>query len=105
MNNLAGVAMSGVHHARDNPLMTPFAVADLLEQYAQQVRSLPGISRTNPHVFVESKSELAGEMISEAKRLRTMAIPVAPVRLVGEIGTGRRAVRGREIRVERRRRA
>ena len=53
--------------------MTPVAIAEMLERYADLVIRLPSVSRTNPHVAMEAKSELRGEMIAEAKRLRTMS--------------------------------
>ena len=77
--------------------MTPIAVAELLERFADQVIQLPGVSRTNPHAFAEAKSELRGDMIAEAKRLRTMATP-APVRgFVGAIAPGVRTFGRREV--------
>ena len=80
--------------------MIAHEVADLLERYASQVTKLPGVSRTRPYAFAEAKSELAGAMIAEARRLRT--VPRAPMR-PGLIVPGTITVGRREIRVERRR--
>ena len=81
--------------------MIDIEVADLLEHYASQVSRLPGVSRTRPHAFAEAKSELAGAMIAEARRLRTVAR--GPSKPPGVIVPGTIAVGRREVRVERRR--
>ena len=82
--------------------MTSFEVADILERYASQVTRLPGVSRTNPHAFVEAKSELAGDMVRKAKELRTLPRVFAGR---GAIHPGVRTIGRREVRVEVRRQA
>ena len=84
--------------------MTPVSIAEMLERYADLVIRLPSVSRTNPHAAMEAKSELRGEMIAEAKRLRTMTPPPAtpPTSSVATITPGARSIGRREIQVVRR---
>ncbi len=56
--------------------MTDAEIASMLEGFATKVLELPGVSRTRPHVFVEAKSELRGEMMRTVAELRTA--PVMP---------------------------
>lgn len=79
--------------------MTPVDVAELLERYAVRVIELPGVSRTRPHAFAEAKSELAGAMRAEAKRLR---LGEAEQHSVATVPIGPRRLPGRVILVERR---
>ena len=82
--------------------MTRLEVAAILERYASKVIRIPGVSRTNPHAFAESKSELAGEMLAQARALRTeVKAPNDP----SAIRPGVRIIRGRSIQVEARRKA
>ena len=80
--------------------MTRFEVAELLERYASKVTKIPGVSRLNPHAFAEAKSELAGEMVAEAKSLRTQP-RMAPDH--DAIRPGIRVIGLRKVVVERRR--
>lgn len=79
--------------------MTPVEVAELLERYAGKVRQIRGVSRRNPHVFAEDKSELAGEMLDEARRLRT---PDKRHPDLDSFRSGTIRVGSRDVRVERR---
>ena len=83
--------------------LLPHEIAELLEGFATDVEQLPGVSRTNPHIFGEQKSELAHKLRIKAKTFRTTPriAPPAPLAIKpGTITVGRR-----EIRVETRRRA
>ncbi len=82
--------------------MTPVAVAEMLERYADLVIRLPSVSRTNPHIAMEAKSELRGEMIADAKRLRTMLVVPTPTINVATIALGIRSIGRREVQVVRR---
>ena len=80
--------------------MTRADLAARLEFYAGQVREIPGVSRRNPHAFVETKLDLASAMLAEAKELRTTA-PSKPD--LATIRPGTRTIGRREVVVERRR--
>ena len=93
----------GPHDRSDRPPVTlPHDIADLLEAFAREVEQLPGVSRRNPHIFGERKSDLVHKMRCQAKEFRTVPrAAVKPAAIVpGTIIVGRR-----EIRVEVRRRA
>ena len=88
-------------HARDHPLMTPHDLADRLEHFARRVRSIRPADHRNPHAFVEDKSEVVGELMAEARELRTVVVlPVARP----TIRPGIRMIGRRQVAVEARRR-
>ena len=80
--------------------MTRHEVAELLERIATRVEQLPGVSRINPHIFAEAKSELAGGLRADAREYRTEPRS-APTPAAFQPGT--RVIRGRKVAVELRR--
>ncbi len=80
--------------------MTRHEVAELLERIATEVEQLPGVSRINPHVFADAKSELAGGLRAEAREYRTEP-PIRPTPAAFQPGA--RVIGGRKVVVERRR--
>lgn len=97
--------MSGACHARDDPLMMlPHDVAAMLEEYALEVEHLPGVSRINPHAFVEAKSELIHKLRLKAREMRTVPVIPKPLPMLrpGAVDVGRRSVQV-EVRGGRRR--
>lgn len=83
-------------------MMLPHDVASMLEQFAIDVERIRGISRNNPHQFVEDKSEVVGAMRAKAKELRTVPVEPLPMLRPGAVDVGRRSVR---VEVRGRRRA
>ena len=76
-------------------MMLPHDVASMLEQFAIDVERIRGISRNNPHQFVEDKSEVVGALRAKAKELRTVPVARKPLPMLrpGAVDVGRRSVR------------
>ena len=75
--------------------MTPLEVAARLEHFATRVRSIRAVCHRNPEAFFEDKSQVAAELMAEARELRVVVVatkPLPPIR-PGTREIGRRAVR------------
>ena len=85
-------------------MMLPHDVASMLDQFAIDVERIRGISRNNPHQFVEDKSEVVGALRKKARELRTVPVIPKPLPMLrpGSFNVGRRSVRV-EVRGGRRR--
>ena len=82
--------------------MTRIDLADRLEHFAARVRSIRPADHRNPHAFVEDKSEVIGELMAEARELRTVVVvPIARP----AIRPGVRTIGRRDVAVVVRRRA
>ena len=77
--------------------MTPHEMAARLEHFARRVRSIRPADHRRPDIFFEDQSEVAAELMAEARELRTVpSLPAAKPAIVA----GTREIRDRRVHVE-----